>query len=49
MRDRHEGRQTHYRPQVEALAPLIGWTSEMTGFWESRLDALEHLLKRMDQ
>ncbi len=49
VRDRHEGRQTHYSAQLRALSPLIDWTSRMTGFWESRLDDLEDLLKRMDQ
>jgi DNA-binding transcriptional ArsR family regulator len=49
VRDRHEGRQTHYRARLDALAPLIDWTSEMAGFWHSRFDALEDLLKRMDQ
>src|ERR1700754_4581815 len=49
VRDRHEGRQTHYSAQPGALAPLIDWTSRMAGFWESRLDDLEDLLKRMDQ
>ena len=48
VRDRHEGRQTHYRSQIAALAPLIDWTSRMTGFWQSRFDQLEDLLKRMD-
>src|ERR1700761_3310446 len=43
--DRHEGRLTHYRAQLAALAPLIDWTSEMTAFWEKRLDTLEDLLK----
>ena len=47
--DRHQGRQTHYSAQLAALTPLIDWTKEMTGFWESRLDDLEDLLKRMDQ
>jgi hypothetical protein len=49
VRDRHEGRQTHYRAQHEALAPLVDWTSRMAGFWDSRFDQLEDLLKRMDQ
>jgi hypothetical protein len=49
VRDRHEGRQTHYSPQRGALAPLLDWTSQMAGFWQSRFDALEDLLKRMDQ
>lgn len=49
VRDRHEGRQTHYGAQLGALAPLVDWTSEMAGFWQRRFDALEDLLKRMDQ
>src|ERR1700730_607355 len=49
VRDRHEGRQTHYSAQLGALAPLMDWTSQMAGFWQSRFDDLEDLLKRMDQ
>jgi hypothetical protein len=49
VRDRHEGRQTHYSAQLGALAPLIDWTSEMAGFWQRKFDDLEDLLKRMDQ
>jgi DNA-binding transcriptional ArsR family regulator len=49
VRDRHEGRQTHYSAQLAALAPLVDWTSQMTRFWQSRFDDLEDLLKRMDQ
>src|SRR5258708_19807640 len=49
VRDRPEGRQTHYSAQLGALAPLIDWTSQMTGFWQSRFDDLEGLLIRMDQ
>jgi DNA-binding transcriptional ArsR family regulator len=49
VRDRHQGRQTHYSAQLGALAPLIDWTSQMAGFWQSRFDHLEGLLKRMDQ
>lgn len=47
--DRPAGRQTHYRPRPEALAPLADWTQQMQGFWAGRFDALEDLLKRMDQ
>src|SRR3954452_3802909 len=47
VRDRHEGRQTHYSAQFSALAPLVDWANEMTGFWEKKFDALEDLLKRM--
>jgi DNA-binding transcriptional ArsR family regulator len=46
VRDRHQGRQTHYSAQLGAL---IDWTSQMAGFWQSRFDDLEDLLKRMDQ
>jgi DNA-binding transcriptional ArsR family regulator len=49
VRDRHEGRQTHYSAQLGALAPLLDWTKQMTGFWHKRFDHLEELLKRMDQ
>ena len=49
VRDRHQGRQTHYSAQLGALAPLIDWTSRMAGFWEKRFDELEDLLNRMDQ
>ena len=49
VRDRHEGRQTHYSAQIGALAPLIDWTSQMAGFWQSRFDHLADLLNRMDQ
>jgi hypothetical protein len=49
VRDRHEGRQTHYSAQLGALAPLIDWTNQMAVFWQSRFDHLEDLLKRMDQ
>jgi DNA-binding transcriptional ArsR family regulator len=49
VRDRHEGRQTHYSAQLGALSPLTDWTRQMTGFWEARFDNLENLLNRMDQ
>ena len=41
VRDRHQGRQTHYSPQLGALAPLVDWTSRMAGFWQNRFDRLE--------
>ncbi|MEY9179188.1 DNA-binding transcriptional ArsR family regulator [Bradyrhizobium sp. USDA 326] len=49
VRDRHEGRQTHYSARPGALNPLIDWTGQMAAFWQNRLDALDDLLKRMDQ
>jgi DNA-binding transcriptional ArsR family regulator len=49
VRDRHEGRQTHYSAQLGGLAPLIDWSSEMVAFWQSRFGRLENLLRTMDQ
>ena len=49
VRDRPEGRNTHYSAELGALSPLIDWTNQMTRFWENRFDDLEDLLNRMDQ
>ena len=49
VRDRPEGRQTHYSAQLRALSPLLDWTKRQAGFWEARIDDLEDLLRRMDQ
>lgn len=49
VQNRQAGRQTHYRAVPGSLAPLVDWTSQMTGFWEARFDDLENLLKSMDQ
>lgn len=49
VRDRPAGRETHYRAEIAALAPLVDWTTRMSGFWQQRFDALEDLLDRMDQ
>ena len=47
--ERPEGRKVFYRAQPEGLVPLVDWTNQMAGFWQSRFDHLEDLLKRMDQ
>jgi DNA-binding transcriptional ArsR family regulator len=49
VRDRREGRETHYNAQPQALAPLIDWMSLYGAFWRERFDRLESLLKRMDR
>ena len=49
VRDRREGRRTHYSAQPQGLAPLIDWMSLYGAFWRDRFDRLETLLKRMDQ
>jgi DNA-binding transcriptional ArsR family regulator len=38
VRDRHEGRETHYSAQPQALAPLIDWMSLYGTFWRDRFD-----------
>jgi DNA-binding transcriptional ArsR family regulator len=48
VRDRPDGRQTHYSAQLTALGPLVDWTQQMARFWESRFDDLDDLLKRME-
>lgn len=49
VRDRREGRETHYSAQPLALEPLIDWMNLYGAFWRERFDRLESLLKRMDQ
>jgi DNA-binding transcriptional ArsR family regulator len=46
--DRHHGRQTHYRAEPQALAPLIDWIGVYGAFWHDKFDRLETLLNRMD-
>jgi DNA-binding transcriptional ArsR family regulator len=48
VRDRREGRETHYTAEPQALAPLVDWMSVYGAFWRDRVDRLESLLKRMD-
>jgi DNA-binding transcriptional ArsR family regulator len=48
VRDRRAGRETHYRAEPAGLAPLAGWMERYASFWAHRFDALEDLLKRMD-
>jgi DNA-binding transcriptional ArsR family regulator len=49
VRDRRDGRQTHYSARPQGLAPLIDWMSRYGAFWGDRFDRLESLLNRMDQ
>ncbi len=49
VRDRKDGRQTHYSAELRGLKPLMDWMAFYAAFWRSRFDALEDLLKRMDQ
>jgi DNA-binding transcriptional ArsR family regulator len=49
VRFRHEGRETHYSAQPQALAPLVDWMSVYGAFWRDRFDQLENLLQRMEK
>jgi DNA-binding transcriptional ArsR family regulator len=49
VRDRHVGRETHYRAQPQGLRPLIDWMGLYAAFWRDRFDNLENLLYRLDQ
>src|SRR5580698_5004474 len=48
VRHRHEGRETHYRAQADALAPMVDWLDQYGAFWRERFDRLESLLNRME-
>jgi len=49
VRHRHEGRETHYSAQPQALAPLVDWMTQYGAFWRERFDQLEKLLERMEK
>jgi DNA-binding transcriptional ArsR family regulator len=48
VRDRRDGRQTHYSARPQGLLPLIDWISLYGAFWRDRFDRLEDLLNRME-
>lgn len=48
VRDRREGRETHYSVQPQGLAPLVDWISPYGASWRKRFDRLESLLKTME-
>jgi DNA-binding transcriptional ArsR family regulator len=45
---RREGRETHYRAEPEALAPMVNWLGVYGAFWRDRFDRLGALLERME-
>ena len=48
VRHRREGRETHYRAQPDALAPMVDWLNLCGAFWRDRFDRLGALLQRME-
>jgi DNA-binding transcriptional ArsR family regulator len=49
VRDRRQGRETHYSAEPKALRPLVDWLGFYAAFWREKFDALEDLLRRIDQ
>jgi DNA-binding transcriptional ArsR family regulator len=49
VRDRREGRETHYSARPQSLAPMLDWLGHYAAFWGDRFDRLESVLMRMDQ
>ena len=48
VRHRRDGRETHYRAEPDALAPMVDSLNHYGAFWRDRFDELENLLKRME-
>jgi DNA-binding transcriptional ArsR family regulator len=48
VRHRRDGRETHYRVQPDALAPMVNWLEHYGAFWRERFARLEEVLERMD-
>jgi DNA-binding transcriptional ArsR family regulator len=48
VRHRRDGRETHYRAQPDALAPVADWLRLYSTFWRERFDQLEEVLERME-
>ncbi|HEX3943083.1 MAG TPA: metalloregulator ArsR/SmtB family transcription factor [Rhizomicrobium sp.] len=49
VRARPQGRETHYSAEPKALRPLVDWLGFYAAFWREKFDALEDLLRRIDQ
>jgi len=48
VRHRRDGRETHYRAQPDALAPMVDWLNAYGAFWRERFNDLEAVLERME-
>jgi DNA-binding transcriptional ArsR family regulator len=48
VRHQRDGRETHYRAEPAALAPMLDWLDQYGAFWRERFDRLESLLERME-
>jgi DNA-binding transcriptional ArsR family regulator len=46
VRDRRDGRETHYSAEPRALAPIIDWIALYERFWDDRLQRLTEQLSK---
>ena len=49
VKERYEGRLTHYRAEPRGLKPLVNWLSDYQAFWVQRIDKLKNLLEEGDE
>ncbi|HVY40016.1 MAG TPA: metalloregulator ArsR/SmtB family transcription factor [Polyangia bacterium] len=49
VKERYEGRLTHYRAEPRGLKPLVSWLSEYQAFWVERIEKLKTLLEEADE
>lgn len=48
VRHRRDGRETHYRVEPAALAPMMDWLRHYSTFWQKRFELLEAALEGME-
>jgi DNA-binding transcriptional ArsR family regulator len=49
VKQRFEGRLTHYRAEPRGLKPLVTWLSDYQAFWVDRIETLKNLLEEGDE
>ena len=49
VREERQGRFVNYEVDPDGLALIAGWLAKYRAYWPQRIDALQALLKDMDQ
>jgi DNA-binding transcriptional ArsR family regulator len=49
VREARQGRYVNYQVDPDGLALIAGWLAKYRAYWPARIDALNALLKDMDQ
>jgi DNA-binding transcriptional ArsR family regulator len=49
VREERQGRFVNYQVDPDGLALIAGWLAKYRAYWPARVDALQALLKDMDQ